>query len=202
MQVPPTRCFVATISTTDLIDVLSSCMALRRLSGFRIMYWRSLFLIVTVLHRRRDCDVWETRHNPSPEPLDEATINAVIVLVSPGGGIPASSTPHFPVQFPECEALRTSRSGADGRGDRISSRAAEPELDPRRPSTAYRRHKLHSSELGARPLARGGPGDQTFAPSAWRFALAATTAGRAAPTAIPAGMMLRFSRMGEMAGST
>jgi hypothetical protein len=27
--------------------------------------------------------------------------------------------------------------------------------------------KLHYSELGTRPLARGGPGDQTFVSSAW-----------------------------------
>ena len=31
-----------------------------------------------------------------------------------------------------------------------------------------------------------------FAPSAWRFALTATTDKRAAPTAIPAGTMLLF----------
>ena len=45
---------------------------------------------------------------------------------------------------------------------------------------------------GARQLAHGGPGDQMFAPSAWRFALTATTDKRAAPTAIPAGTMLLF----------
>jgi hypothetical protein len=62
---------------------------------------------------------------------------------------------------------RTSRSGADGRGDRIGSRAAQPELGPRCPSTAHWGQKLHYSEPGTRPLARGGPGDQTFVPSAW-----------------------------------
>src|ERR1700730_6082646 len=61
--------------------------------------------------------------------------------------------------------LHTSRSGADRRGDRISSRTAEAELDPRCPSSTDRRRKPHSSELGARPLARGGTGDKTFAPS-------------------------------------
>ena len=53
--------------------------------------------------------------------------------------------------------------------DRISSRAAEAELDPRCPAITDRRHKPHSSEPGARPLARGGPGDKTFAPSATVF---------------------------------
>jgi hypothetical protein len=37
-------------------------------------------------------------------------------------------------------------------------------LGPRCPSTAHWGQKLHYSEPGARPLARGGPGDQTFAP--------------------------------------
>ena len=65
--------------------------------------------------------------------------------------------------------LHTSRSGADRRRDRISSRAAEAELDPRCPAITDRRRKPHSSEPGARPLARGGPGDKTFAPSATVF---------------------------------
>src|ERR1700730_788883 len=65
--------------------------------------------------------------------------------------------------------LHTSRSGADRRRDRIGSRAAEAELDPRCPAITDRRHKPHSSEPGARPLARGGPGDKTFAPSATVF---------------------------------
>jgi hypothetical protein len=39
----------------------------------------------------------------------------------------------------------------------------------------FRERKPHSSEPGARPLARGGPGNQTFAPSAWWFALTPTT---------------------------
>ena len=51
---------------------------------------------------------------------------------------------------------------------------------------------LVGGAAGARRLAHGGPGDQMFAPSAWRFALTATTVGRAAPTAIPAGTMLLF----------
>src|SRR6202022_2897197 len=65
--------------------------------------------------------------------------------------------------------LHTSRSGADRRRDRISSRAAEAELDPRCPAITDRRPKPHSSEPGARPRARGGPGDKTFAPSATVF---------------------------------
>ena len=69
----------------------------------------------------------------------------------------------------------TNQFGADGCGDRIGGRAAGSELGPRCPSTAHRRRKPHPSEPGARPLAHGGPGDQTLAPSAWRFALTATT---------------------------
>jgi len=48
----------------------------------------------------------------------------------------------------------TSQSAADEYGNRIGSRAAGPELDPRCRSIAYRRPKPHFSELGARPLTR------------------------------------------------
>src|SRR4029077_8310680 len=74
---------------------------------------------------------------------------------------------------PKARIISGGRS-CGGRGHRIDSRAAEFELDPRCPLPTRRRHKLHSSEPGARPLARGGPGDQTFAPSASWFALTAT----------------------------
>src|ERR1700730_16226452 len=74
--------------------------------------------------------------------------------------------------------LHTSRSGADRRGDRNSSRTAEAELDPRCPSSTDRRRKPHSSELGARPLARGGTGDKTFAPSCVSYRWAERTRTR------------------------
>ena len=62
--------------------------------------------------------------------------------------------------------VRADRAPTNGEIELAVERLS-PELGPRCPSAAHWRHKLHSSEPGARPLARGGPGDQTFASSAW-----------------------------------
>ena len=80
----------------------------------------------------------------------------------------AGFTQALGIQKPNEKQHRISRSGADRRGDRIGSKAAEAELDPRCTSITDRSRKSHSPEPGAWPLARGGPGDQTFPSSMMR----------------------------------
>ena len=80
----------------------------------------------------------------------------------------AGFTQALGIQKPNEKQHRISRSCADRRGDRIGSKAAEAELDPRCTSITDRSRKSHSPEPGAWPLARGGPGDQTFPSSMMR----------------------------------